>query len=217
MLLLLNVHLQHYGRPGSRRSAAARADDCIYDAAHLQRTRGRRCPSCRSRFADFAAWQHRQVGSREWESASLHTGRPSSIGAPSQLVLPFDRPRPAPPTYRGLVRTPGVRQKRPRCGLQPLSHESRARPSFCRAGWGAERRCFGATPARTTGSSARRWSTSPARGIIRADRPVPEPARAAHDLAGGPTFRDVLRRAHETVIGALDHQDLPFEQLVARN
>ena len=34
------------------------------------------------------------------------------------------------------------------------------------------------------------------------------------NFEGNPTFRELLRRVHETSVGAFDHQDLPFEMLV---
>jgi amino acid adenylation domain-containing protein len=40
------------------------------------------------------------------------------------------------------------------------------------------------------------------------------PLRA--DLSGRPSFAEVMRRAHQTVLGALDHQDFPYSAMVDR-
>ncbi len=167
-------------------------------------------PDLPVQYADFAAWQRSWLQGEVLE-AQLGWWRERLAGAPAVIELPADRPRPAMQSARGgrmgYVLPPELSQ-----GLQALVRtEGATLFMVLLAG-------FQALLARTTG---------------REDLPVGTPIANRNraeiegligffvntlvlrgDLAGDPSFRELLARSREVALGAYAHQDVPFEKLV---
>ena len=161
-------------------------------------------------YADFAGWQ-REQGQGPAAERGLAYWTERLAGAPAVLELPADRPRPAVPSYRG--------------GAVPI-HLAAGTTERLRALARAE----GATPFMVLLAAFQlvlaRWSGtddvvvgSPVAGRTRAE--VQEliglfvnTLVLRTDLSGDPTFRALLARVRQTVLGAYEHPDVPFERLV---
>ncbi len=161
-------------------------------------------------YADFAAWQRRWLDA-EALAPQLAYWRRQLAGLPPPLFLPADRPRPARQSFRGAVR------------FLPLA-------SDLAAGIRELGRREGATLFMTALAA---FAALIGRYTGRTDVVVGSPAANRHqpgteglfgffvgnlvlrlDLAGDPTFRELLRRAREAALGAYTHPDVPFERLV---
>ncbi|HEU4587402.1 MAG TPA: condensation domain-containing protein [Gemmatimonadales bacterium] len=161
-------------------------------------------------YADFACWQRDTED--EVESARLvEYWRTQLAGAPALVALPTDRPRPAGQSFRaGLVRfgfaaplTAEVRR---------VAHGEGCTPFMLLLG--------------SFAAALQRWSgqTDLSIGTVSGGRDRPELDRLIGyflrtlalriDLGGNPSFREVLRRVRETLIGALCHDALPFQRVV---
>ncbi len=171
---------------------------------------GQALPKLPVRYVDYAAWQ------REWAGGSvldeqLAYWRLRLAGATTVLELPADRQRPA---------NPG------RVAMEPL-----ALPAELGAGLLELARREGVTPFMVLlallGELLRRHTGQDDLlvGSSVANRHRPELAGLIGffvntlvlrvELAGEPSFRDLLGRVRETTLGAFSHQDLPFDRLVA--
>ena len=161
-------------------------------------------------YADFAAWQRRQLAGEALEG-QLAYWRDRLAGAPALLELPTDHPRPAIQTYRGTYER------------FTLSAEllERLRALGRREGATLYMVLLAAFQ-----SLLARYAES---GDVVVGSPVSGRARAETegligffvntlvlrtDLSGDPSFAEVLRRVRETTLGAWEHQDVPFERLV---
>src|SRR6185312_12591963 len=167
-------------------------------------------PSLKIQYADFAVWQRRWLQGEALER-QLAYWRRTLADAPAVLELPADRPRPARRGARG-------------------AHRSFAIPPLLAADLAAlaareETTLFGVLLAGFQALLAR-WSGqddvvvgSP---VANRNRLETEPLIGFFvntlvlrlDLSGDPDFRAALRRARQAVLGASEHQDLPFEKLV---
>ncbi|MFK4071137.1 MupA/Atu3671 family FMN-dependent luciferase-like monooxygenase [Streptomyces sp. NPDC029674] len=167
-------------------------------------------PELTVRYADYAAWQ-RQHLTPEALGPELEYWRKELDGAPGLLELPADRTRPAVQSYRGdsvPFHLPAALMER----VRELAHRYGCTPYMVLlASWSA-------LLARLGGAEDVPLGT-PVAGRL---RPEVEPLIGFFvntlvmrvNAGGEPTFDELLRRVRATALGAFDHQDLPFEQLV---
>ncbi|HET7177904.1 MAG TPA: condensation domain-containing protein, partial [Solirubrobacterales bacterium] len=183
-------------------------------AAHYEaRCAGRppRLPELPIQYADFAAWQRARLTDGAEVERLLAFWRGQLAGAPGQLELPTDRPRPSRQSFRGRRRawtlSPALRGE--------VEAFSRAR---------------GATPFMTILAAIDAWLAAYAGqddlvvGSPIANRTRGElegligffvnalPLRAR--LSGDPTFAELVTQVREVALRAYEHQELPFERLV---
>jgi len=161
-------------------------------------------------YADFAVWQ------REWLDDAVLSEQGDYwqtrlAGAPAALDLPTDRPRPGTPTHQG--------------GL----HRFEISPTTSAAITALSRRegvslfmallaGFQALLFRYSGQDDLVIGTPVAnRGRVETEGLIGffvNTLALRADLAGDPTYRELLGRVREATLGAYEHQDLPFERLV---
>ncbi|HYO12242.1 MAG TPA: amino acid adenylation domain-containing protein, partial [Thermoanaerobaculia bacterium] len=205
--LLFSMH--HIVSDGWSRGVLLRETVALYDA--FLEGRLSPLPELELQYVDFAAWQ------REWLRGEvldryLAVWRRRMAGAPSQLDLPTDRPRPALSTFRGSAeRTSLPAQVGDR--LKGLARREGGTPFMVLLA------AFQALLYRYTGQEK-----------IPVGSPIANRNRAeiegligffvntlvlATDLAGDPEGRELLARVREVALEAYAHQDLPFDKLVA--
>ncbi|HEV2150063.1 MAG TPA: amino acid adenylation domain-containing protein [Longimicrobiaceae bacterium] len=168
-------------------------------------------PELPVQYADYAAWQHEQErGGALERHLSYWSGR--LAGAPALLGLLTDHARPVARTYRGAsvsAALPGELVER----LRGLGRSEGATLFMVLLG------AYQVLLAKYSGSDDVVVG-SPVEG--RSRREVEELIGffvnmlvLRTDLSGDPSFREVLRRVRETTLGAYEHQEMPFERLVA--
>jgi amino acid adenylation domain-containing protein len=168
-------------------------------------------PELPVQYADYAVWQREQLAG-EVLDRQLAYWKDRLAGAPELLEVPTDRPRPAVRTYRGATvpveLSPELLER-----LQALGRGEGATLYMTLLG------AFQVLLSRY-GAGEDVVVGSPIAGRTR--REVEEliglfinTLVLRTDLSGDPGFREVLGRVREVTLGAYEHQELPFERLVA--
>ncbi len=167
-------------------------------------------PALTLQYADYAAWQ-RQWAETPALQEQLTWWKQQLAGVPPVLELPTDRPRPPIQDFRG-ARVPFQIDRETSTALRALAAQERATPTMVLLA------AFQALLHRYTGQEEFLV------GMPHANRDRPELAGVVGffvntlamraDLSGAPSFRALLARVREASLGAHEHAELPFEQLV---
>ena len=205
-LVLFTLH--HVIADGWSMKVLTREVQALYDA--FSRGAPSPLPELGVQYADYTLWQRARLSGGALD-AHLAYWRRTLGGAPALLEVPTDRPRPAQPGNGGDIRTFAVEAETVRA-LAELSQ--------------AEGATLFMTVLAAYAVLLSRWSGqddvvvgSP---VVHRARPEVENVigffantlALRADLSGDPSFRTLVGRVRETVLGAHAHQDVPFERLV---
>ncbi|MES1240893.1 MAG: non-ribosomal peptide synthase/polyketide synthase, partial [Acidobacteriota bacterium] len=190
-IVLLNLH--HISGDGWSLGVMMRELGALYAGAAL--------PALPLQYADFAAWQ-REVLDRGLAEEQLAYWKRRLAGAPGQLGLPADRPRPAVQSYRG-----GSLRER-----LVLERREDATPFMVLLA------SFAALLSRHTSQTDIVIGT-PVAGRTRSETEglvglFLNTLALRVDLSGDPGFRELLDRVRDVTLEAYANQDLPFEKVV---
>ncbi|HVG45250.1 MAG TPA: condensation domain-containing protein, partial [Longimicrobium sp.] len=168
-------------------------------------------PELAVQYADYAVWQREQLAG-EVLDRQLAYWKERLADAPALLELPTDHPRPAVQTYRGAT-VPVELSLELLERLQALARSEGATLYMTLLGafqvllgkyGGSEDIVVGSDIAGRTRREVEELIGFFVNTLV-----------LRTDLSGDPSFREVLRRAREVTLGAYEHQEVPFERLVA--
>jgi len=161
-------------------------------------------------YADYSFWQ-RQWVTDEALDRELQYWRERLSGFEERLDLPTDRPRPLVSSYRGEMAANRL-EEGPSAALRRLGEDQEASLFMVLlAGLQAYLSRLTGQEDLAVGSPVANRSQPEVEGLIGL---FVNTLVLRGDLSGDPTFLELLTQAKESTLGALGHQELPFEQVV---
>src|SRR5215813_501927 len=168
--------------------------------------------SLQLQFADFARWQQENLTDDALQE-DLEYWQNNLRGYPGLLQLPSNRPRPAVQSHLGSIENLTINETLARRIKRMCAREDVSLYMVLLA-------AIQVLLSRYTGAH------DIAVGTAVADRNDPDLSRLVGcflntlvirgDLSGNPSFRELLQRTRAVLLGALAHQELPFERLLAK-
>ncbi|WP_437630406.1 non-ribosomal peptide synthase/polyketide synthase [Sorangium sp. So ce854] len=205
-VLLLTMH--HIVSDGWSVGVLLRELSALYTA--IRRGAPSSLPELPVQYGDFAVWQRRWLDGDAREQQLAYWKR-QLAGAPPCLDLPTDRPRPPIQRFRGATLTfqlpralaEAIERLSRRAGATPFMTLLAAFQVLLGRHAGVDDVCVG-TPV------AGRHRTE-LEGLIGL---FVNTLVLRADLSGDPSFEQLLARVRDVALGAYEHQDVPFDQVV---
>jgi amino acid adenylation domain-containing protein len=161
-------------------------------------------------YVDYARWQRQALQGDALAAQVAYWKRQLAAPLPV-LELPADRMRPHAPTFRSATHTV-VLPAALRDSLKELSRrEGRTLFMTLLAAFQTLLRFYRGQEEIVVGTDVANRNRVEAEGLIGF---FVNQLVLRTDLSGNPTFRELLARVYEVVLGAYTHQDLPFDRLV---
>ncbi|HKH48755.1 MAG TPA: amino acid adenylation domain-containing protein, partial [Thermoanaerobaculia bacterium] len=167
-------------------------------------------PELPVQYGDFAVWQRSWLHGEVLEQ-EIAWWRRQLAGLPPLLELPTDRPRPAAQSFRGATRPVRLPAGLTRQAEALARREGATLFMVLLAGFQTLLARYSGQDDLAVGSSVAGRNRVETEGLIGF---FVNTLVLRADLAGGPTFRELLGRVRETALAAYLHQDAPFEKLV---
>jgi amino acid adenylation domain-containing protein len=168
-------------------------------------------PELAVQYADYAVWQREHLAGEALDR-QLSYWRKQLAGAPELLELPADHPRPPVQTHRGAT-VPVELSLELLERLRALGHGAGATLYMVAlAAFQVLLSKYGGSEDVVVGSPIAGRGRNEVAGLIGF---FVNTLVLRTDLSGDPSFREVLRRVREVTLGAYEHQEVPFEKLVA--
>jgi amino acid adenylation domain-containing protein len=167
-------------------------------------------PELRLQYADFAHWQRESLGSVQLNESRAYWSAQLDGELPV-LELPTDHPRPAMQSFRGAMQRFAFSRTLSDRLHQLAQRENTSFFTTILAGFAALLRRYSSQQDFVIGTVTSGRKRSELEALLGCFQ---NPLALRLKLAGDPSFRELLAHAREVTLGALSHDDAPFERLV---
>ena len=167
-------------------------------------------PELRLQYSDFAHWQRESLGSAQLNESRAYWSAQLDGDVPV-LELPTDRPRPAMQSFRGAMQRFAFSKTLSNNLHQLAERENTSFFTTILAGFAALLRRYSSQQDFVIGTVTSGRKRSELESLLGCFQ---NPLALRLRLTGDPSFRELLAHAREVTLGALSHDNAPFERLV---